>query len=187
MGLGYNTRGINLHKASEIIVNNYAGDVVEAMKHYNDIPGVGKYTSQAVQIFSTNADLVTVDTNIRRIFIHEFSLPKDVSDSYLWNLAQQCLPQGMSRDWHNALMDYGSLVLTAKKTGIKPKTTQSKFEGSNRQIRAQILRQLLDKSLTLSDIQKNYDVQKPRLEQILEKMVNQGIIVKEQSKYYLKE
>ena len=187
MGLGYNTRGINLHKASLIIVNNYDGDVVEAMKHYNDIPGVGKYTSQAVQIFSTNADLVTVDTNIRRIFIHEFSLPKDISDSQLWELAQQCLPQGMSRDWHNALMDYGSLVLTAKKTGIKPKTTQSTFEGSNRQIRAQILRQLLDKSLTLSEIQKNYDVQKPRLEQILEKMINQGIIVKEQAKYYLKE
>ena len=59
------------------------------MKQYKEIPGVGRYTSQAVQIFSTNADLVTVDTNIRRIFIKEFHLPEKISDKALWELAEQ--------------------------------------------------------------------------------------------------
>jgi len=83
MGLGYNTRAVHLHTAAKKIVTDFNGDVLEAMKQYQEIPGVGKYTSQAVQIFATNADLVTVDTNIRRIFISEFHLPEKISDKDL--------------------------------------------------------------------------------------------------------
>ena len=187
MGLGYNTRGINLHKASQIIVRQFHGDVLRAMQQYNQIPGVGKYTSQAVLIFSSNVDSVTVDTNIRRIFIHEFKLRPDVTDAVIWDIAQQCLPLGHSRKWHNALMDYGALVLTSKKTGIQPKTTQSSFEGSDRQIRAQILRQLLEKPRCFHDLKESYDVETERLEKILDKMIQQSIIRKEQTMYCLKE
>ena len=84
MGLGYNTRAVNLHKAVQKIVAEFDGDVIAAMKQYKEIPGVGRYTAQAVQIFSTNADLVTVDTNIRRIFIAEFHLSEDLSTRELW-------------------------------------------------------------------------------------------------------
>jgi len=41
-------------------------------------------------------------------------------------------------------MDYGSLVLTARATGIAPRTRQTAFEGSRRQKRARLLRRLLD-------------------------------------------
>jgi A/G-specific adenine glycosylase len=187
MGLGYNTRGINLHKASKIIVQHYNADVIAAMDEYKKIPGVGKYTSQAVKIFSTNADIVTVDTNIRRIFIHEFDLSQDISDSELWSIAQHCLPKGKSRQWHNALMDYGAMYLTSKKTGISPKTKQSTFEGSDRQIRAQILRDLLNTPLTIHDLTQHYDHTTDRLLKILEKMKKQGIIKKEKEKYLLNE
>ncbi|MFO7677727.1 MAG: Fe-S cluster assembly protein HesB [Thermoplasmatota archaeon] len=187
MGLGYNTRGINLHKASQIIVEDYQGDVIKAMKNYKKIPGIGKYTSQAVQIFSINADIVTVDTNIRRIFMYEFNLPADISDSEIWNIAQRCLPKGKSREWHNALMDYGAMYLTSKKTGIPPKTIQSKFEGSDRQIRAQILRQLLNKPVAVKDLQQQYQYESDRLLKILEKMKKQGIIKKEKNYYVLNE
>ena len=54
------------------------------------------------------------------------------------------LPPGRSRDWHNALMDYGSLVLTARATGLAPRSRQGTFEGSRRQKRARLLRRLLD-------------------------------------------
>ena len=69
------------------LTRQYKGNVLEAMRHYENVPGVGRYTSQAVMIFATNADLVTVDTNIRRILIHEFQLPHDVSERQLWELA----------------------------------------------------------------------------------------------------
>ncbi len=185
IGLGYNTRAVNLHKTARIIVSQFDGDVIAAMKHYKQLPGIGRYTSQAVLIFSTNADLVTIDTNIRRIFTSEFHLPTAISDSELWSLAETCLPPGRSRDWHNALMDYGALHLTAQKTGIKPKTQQSRFEGSDRQIRAKILRSLLEKPQTLSGLETTVQVNQERLKPILEKMIKERIIIKQKTTYQL--
>jgi A/G-specific adenine glycosylase len=187
MGLGYNSRAIRLKKASILIMEKFKGDVIEAMHHYKQIPGVGRYTSQAVLIFATNADLVTVDTNIRRIFIHEFSLPETVPEQFVWNLAERCLPKGRSRDWHNALMDYGALHLTAQKTGIPPKTKQLRFEGSDRQLRASILRMLLQQDQRFTQIQKLYDVDAKRLHRILDKLVSEGMVHRKNNRYQLTE
>jgi A/G-specific adenine glycosylase len=187
MGLGYNTRAINLHKTARKIVAQFDSDVIEAMKQYKELPGIGRYTSQAVRIFSTNADLVTVDTNIRRIFISEFALPTTITGTELWVIAETCLPRGKSRDWHNALMDYGALHLTAQKTGIKPKTQQSRFEGSDRQIRATILRCLLQKPMSLSEMETIFKLEQERVQPILEKMVHENIIEKRNTTYQLKE
>ncbi len=185
MGLGYNNRAVNLHRTAKKIVAEFDGDVITAMKNYEELPGIGKYTSQAVQIFSTNDDLVTVDTNIRRIFIREFNLPPTVPDNELWRIAELCLPKNKSRRWHNALMDYGALYLTAKKTGIKPKTQQSRFEGSNRQIRAAIVRYLLKEALSVSELERKIGVEKSRLLPLLEKMSAEQILVKHNTVYQI--
>lgn len=187
MGLGYNNRAVNLHRTAKKIVAEFDGDVISAMKNYQELPGIGKYTSQAVQIFSTNDDLVTVDTNIRRIFIREFDLPPMVPDKELWRVAERCLPAGKSREWHNALMDYGALYLTAQKTGIKSKTQQSRFEGSNRQIRAKILRCLLKQGLSIIDLETEIDVRQERLFPLLEKMIAEKTIVKNKTIYQINE
>lgn len=186
MGLGYNNRAINLYKTSRIIVNEFNGNVLLAMTHYKELPGIGKYTSQAVQIFSTNVDLVTVDTNIRRIFLSEFTLPTTTTDRQLWSFAEACLPGGKSREWHNALMDYGALHLTAQKTGIKPKTHQSSFEGSTRQIRAKILRCLLQKPMSSSALEQTIQLDKKQLKPILEKLIHEKIIMKRNNLFQLK-
>jgi len=187
MGLGYNRRAVHLHTTARTIVAQFGSDVLQAMKQYKGLLGIGRYTSQAVQIFSTNTDLVTVDTNIRRILIREFHLPATVADTELWVLAEYCLPMGKSRDWHNALMDYGALYLTARKTDIKPRTQQSRFEGSDRQVRAQILRCLLQQSMSLSEIAETLHLRRERLQLILEKMMHENIIVKRNTTYHLKE
>ncbi len=187
MGLGYNSRALRLLKAACIITHEFKGDVIEAMHHPEAIPGVGRYTSQAVLIFATNADLVTVDTNIRRIFIHAFNLPVTISDKMLWDLAKRCLPRGRSRDWHNALMDYGALHLTAHKTGIQPKTKQTRYEGSDRQLRASIIRLLLQKNMRLSQLQKSVDVETSRLTRILDTLLTEGIIQRKNDCFCIRE
>ena len=55
-------------------------------------------------------------------------------------MADDFLLEGRSRDWHNALMDYGSLVLNSSSTNIAPLTKQPKFKGSTRQLRGAIVR-----------------------------------------------
>jgi A/G-specific adenine glycosylase len=187
MGLGYNNRAVRLHTTAGIITKKYYGDVLKALHHYEELPGIGKYTAQAVQIFVTNVDMVTVDTNIRRILIHEFGLDQQISDAELWRLAERCLPKGHSREWHNALMDYGALYLTSKLSGIKPRTQQSRFQGSDRQVRAGLLRSLLSGPRSLSLIQQEFPIEERRLQTILDKMEQEGLIVLNKNTYAIKE
>ncbi|MFH1590774.1 MAG: Fe-S cluster assembly protein HesB [archaeon] len=142
-GLGYNRRARMLRDAAIIIVSHFDGDVIKAMQAFGDIPGIGPYTANAVRIFSTNEDIATVDTNIRRTLIHEFGLDEKTPQKDLWNLAARCIPKGKSRLWHNAMMDFGSTVQTSLKTGIRPVNKQSRFEGSDRQLRGKALRHMV--------------------------------------------
>ena len=187
MGLGYNNRAVHLHQAVQKITAEFDGDVIAAMKQYKEIPGVGLYTAHAVQIFSTNANLVTVDTNIRRIFIAEFHFAEDLSTSELWAVAEQCLPPGRSREWHNALMDYGALLQTAKKTGIRPTSQQSQFDGSDRQLRAAVLRFLLSGPSSFDAIHRTVGGAQRRLKKILGKMVDEGLLMLQNTYYQVKE
>jgi A/G-specific adenine glycosylase len=92
------------------------------------LPGVGDYVANAVLAFAYNQDVAVIDTNIRRILIHQFDLDEKISLKELKTIALEVLPCGYARDWYNALMDYGALELTAKRSGIRPTTRQSKFE-----------------------------------------------------------
>jgi A/G-specific adenine glycosylase len=187
MGLGYNRRAMYIHNTAKVIVDEFNGDVLTAVKHYEKLPGIGLYTSKAIQIFADNADIATVDTNIRRIFISEFGLDEAISDKDLFTLAKQCIPQGKSRDWHNALMDYGALYLTSRKTGIKPKTQQSSFQGSDRQIRGKILRLLLKEDHSKYQLQKELTIESKRLSKILTKMLNEKTVSKTNKIYHVPE
>ena len=186
-GLGYNNRALRLHQTAQQITDEYDGDVIAAITN-TKLPGIGPYTRAAVLIFSTNADTVTVDTNIRRIFMHEFKLQQP-SEALLWEIATRCLPKGSSREWHNALMDYGALLLTAQKTGIPPKTKQSAFIGSDRQLRGSILRLVLRQGgLTVAQCCRHLssdDVH--RVRRVLDSMARDGLLVKQRAVYRIPE
>ncbi|HSL95510.1 MAG TPA: Fe-S cluster assembly protein HesB [Thermoleophilia bacterium] len=110
------------------------------------LPGVGPYTARAVLVFAHDADLAAVDANVRRVLTHELDLPHDLSPAALQAVADRVLPRGRSRDWHNAVMDYGAAVLTGRATGIRAVSRQAPFEGSRRWYRSRALRLLLDGS-----------------------------------------
>ena len=147
-GLGYNTRARRLQECAVAAVAAAPGSGPAKLPRTLDgllaLPGIGPYTARAVLVFAHNDDLAAVDANVRRVLTHELGLPGDLRDAKLQEVADALLPRGRSRDWHNALMDYGSLVLTARATGIAPRTRQTAFEGSRRQKRARLLRRLLD-------------------------------------------
>lgn len=154
-GLGYNRRALYLGQMARTIVEKHGGALPQDPGLLRTLPGIGPYTSRSILIFAFNRPLVTVDTNIRRVLIHELGLPHSISATALEKVALQILPPKRARDWHNALMDYGALVLTSRKSGVKPLSRQSKFEGSLRQIRGEIVRQLTTKKrVSLASIAK---------------------------------
>ncbi|MFA5030776.1 MAG: Fe-S cluster assembly protein HesB [Patescibacteria group bacterium] len=140
-GLGYNRRAIFLQRMALTITKEYKGRLPKNPKDLLGLPGIGPYTSKSIFIFAFNAPLATVDTNIRRVFIHEFNLPAHTSFATLEHIAKALVPAKRSRDWHNALMDYAALGLP-QTPRIQPLSRQSRFKGSIRQIRGEIIRRL---------------------------------------------
>ena len=144
-GLGYNRRGKYLHDAAKKIVE--IGNIKKALME--PLPGVGPYTRAAVRTFAYNEPHTMIETNIRAAFIHHFYssiLQKTaIADRELIPLIEQAAAGQDPREWHWALMDYGSYL---KKQFPNPSrrsagyTKQSKFEGSLRQVRGAILQEL---------------------------------------------
>jgi A/G-specific adenine glycosylase len=156
-GLGYNARGQRLQRAAAEIVELHNGTIPAEPAILMTLPGIGPYTSCSIPIFADNLDIPAIDTNIRRVLIHELQLPEGITPAVLRQVAGEVLPPGRSRDWHNALMDYGSLVLTSRKTGIAPSSRQSRFEGSRRWYRGKLLRELLAEArLSMDGIEERY-------------------------------
>ena len=133
-GLGYNRRALNLHRAArEIAVNGWPDDLTE-------LPGVGRYTADAVACFAFGRAVLPVDVNVRRVL-------ERTGGSFDHTCAQ-------------ALMDLGATVCIARvpRCGecplaeecpsrgrrFEPVRRQGPFEGSFRQRRAAALRALLD-------------------------------------------
>lgn len=187
-GLGYNRRGLNLHKTAQVVVDEHKGKIPRDREELKRLPGIGDYTSGAVMAFAFNKPVVFIETNIRSVFLHEFF--KDhgmVHDSELFPLIEKTLDADNPRDWYYALMDYGSYI--KKEFGNPNKksrhyTKQSRFEGSNREIRSKILKYILkngsvSEHVLLRDItSEKWDVQKN-----LEKMMEEGLIKKEKNLY----
>lgn len=174
-GLGYNRRALYLQRAAQAIVQR--GSFPQTAEELQQLPGIGAYTSRSILIFAFNKDEVTIDTNIRRILIHQFGLPEESSADELRELARKVLPSGRSRDWHNALMDYGALTVTAKSSGIKPLSQQSPFHGSRRQYRGMLLKRLVSgENLTLVRLCKEWQKDNDWVMELLKGLEKEGLV-----------
>jgi A/G-specific adenine glycosylase len=129
-GLGYNRRALNLRRAAQhVAARGWPEDLTE-------LPGVGRYTADAVARFAYEQDVLPVDTNVRRV---------------LDRTGVRFGPNAA-----HALMDLGATICLARiprcsacpltercpsrgKT-YAPLRKQGRFEGSFRQRRAQTLR-----------------------------------------------
>jgi A/G-specific adenine glycosylase len=60
-GLGYNRRAVNLHRAAQVVVERgWPRDLSE-------LPGVGRYTADAIRRFAWNEPVLPLDTNLARV------------------------------------------------------------------------------------------------------------------------
>jgi A/G-specific adenine glycosylase len=132
-GLGYNRRALALQRAAQhVATHGWPDDLTE-------LPGVGRYTADAVACFAFGHDVLPVDVNVRRV--------SERSGAAFTAAAAQ------------ALMDLGATVCLARvprcaacplaegcpSRGMRfePRRRQGPFEGSFRQRRSSALRAVL--------------------------------------------
>lgn len=184
-GMGYNRRALWLREAAGRIVREHRGVLPRDPAELVKLPGVGPNTAGSMAAFAYEAPTVFIETNIRRVFIHEFFGDREgVSDGELRPLVEAALDREHPREWYYALMDYGADL--AKRV-VNPNrrsrhyAVQSKFEGSLRQIRGEVLRQLVDGAKTAVEM----GVSDERLGRVLEALVKEGFVVKVDERYKL--
>jgi len=118
-GLGYYSRGRNLHRAAIMVMQEYGGHLPVDINHLRRLPGIGRYTSAAIASIAYHQDVATLDGNLRRIFsrVFDVSIPADTQpgEKVLWDLAQIHLPEGRAGEYNQALMDLGSAVCLPRK------------------------------------------------------------------------
>lgn len=146
-GLGYNRRALYLQQAAQKISQEWKGMLAREPKALEALPGIGPATARSILTFAFNEPHVFIETNIRAVFIaHFFAQCEKVHDKEIFPLIEQTMDRSNPRQWYYALMDYGTML---KKTHQNPSrksahhTRQSKFEGSDRQIRGRVLELLL--------------------------------------------
>ena len=177
-----------MKQAAQVVVNNYKGKFPNDYSEIQKLPGIGPYTAGAILVFANNQPISIIETNIRRVFIHHFFADHvDIHDEDILKLVDQTLDMKKPREWYWALMDYGSFLgrtLNIKGKKYNPNvqskhyTKQSKFEGSDREIRSNILRLLLENnnSISISKLKKeihSFSNDDKRIEKILNQMMHE--------------
>ncbi len=167
-GMGYNRRALALKSAAQQIVEQYGGQFPRSTKELVALPGIGPATAQGIRSFAFDLPGVYLETNVRTVVLHHFfpDVP-GVPDRELVPLVEATCPAAVDvpsgpyaapqdaddtpRAWYYAMLDYGAYL---KKVLPNPSrrsagyAKQSRFEGSRRQKRAEVVRLLLDARTT---------------------------------------
>jgi A/G-specific adenine glycosylase len=129
-GLGYNRRALALHRAArQVAAHGWPDDLTE-------LPGVGRYTADAVSSFAFGRPVLPVDVNVRRVSErtgHEFT---PAAGQALMDLGKTVCLARVPR------CDICPLAVACPSRGrrFEPSRRQGPFEGSFRQRRAAALR-----------------------------------------------
>lgn len=181
-GMGYNRRALNLQRLAQVVAGDYAGRLPSEPAVLQRLPGIGPGTAGAIAAFAFNRPAVFIETNIRRVFIHHFfAAAAAVSDQDIMPLIDQTLDRARPRQWYYALMDYGAYLATAVPNPNRRSqhySRQSKFQGSDRQIRGAIVRLLLEfPVLTAQDVVNRFPGESPdRIIKILGQLTKEGLL-----------
>ena len=181
-GLGYNSRALRLHRLAQEVNEGYKGRLPSEYKKLITLPGIGPYTAGAIRAFAFDLWTPLIETNVRRIFIHHFfSDRNDVHDNEIMYIIQDMGEPESSREWYEALMDYGSQLpkIVHHNPNVKSKhyTKQSQFKGSDRQIRGKILELLLEtKKLPKKKLFSQLGNENERYIKIVNQLAHEGFI-----------
>ncbi len=145
-GLGYNRRALYLKKLAQTVVDEFDGRLPADRETLCTLPGIGPYTADAILVFAFGKRVAAVDTNVRKVILHELGLPAATPAKRIEDLATQLLPRRHVRDWHHAIMDYARLALRQVPTRVRGRSHATRFQGSMRQLRGIIIRELTGKS-----------------------------------------
>jgi len=117
-GLGYYSRARNLHKAAQVVADQFDGKLPRSVAELRILPGVGRYTAGAIASIAFGLNEPVLDGNLHRVYARLFNvdIPADSTEGeeLLWNIATENLPKGRAGDFNQAMMDLGATICLPK-------------------------------------------------------------------------
>jgi len=164
--LGYPRRAVGLSEASRVIVRDHGGRVPDDPAVLATLPGIGPYTAAAVAVLGYGRPVAALETNVRRVTARTMlgTEPHRTPAPELQLAAERWLAPAQPGDVLQALMDLGRTVCRPKPrcavcplaarcaflaVGAQPERgprRQPAYEGSLRQVRGAVLRELRSSS-----------------------------------------
>ena len=199
-GLGYNRRAKFLQLCAKEVIAKHDGKIPCTFAELVKLPGIGISTAGALLAFSFGQETPMIDTNIRRILVRVFFKKKIPTDKELYAFASSIIPKGKGREWNYAMLDLGASLCTARNHSDKCplqklhakvgdfvyKKLQKKFAGSDRFYRGKLLKFLTQwGNASHAEIMKQLSEYKGNKTQIVERLLKEGMIVKNALKYKL--
>ncbi len=184
-GLGYNRRAKYLHDSAKQILQ--LGYFPNSVNKLTLLPGVGRNTAGAIAAYAFNEPEVFIETNVRTVFLYEFfKNESNVTDREIAALVQKTVDKNNPREWYWAIMDYGSYLKKSHGNNIKNSKhykAQTKFIGSKRQIRGQIIKALSKGKLKFESLEEQ--IGDKRFQQAISELETEGLVMRTSSYYQL--
>lgn len=115
-GLGYYSRGRNLHHASKTVVDTFDGKLPSTWKEITSLKGIGPYTASAILSIAFQKKYAVVDGNVIRVLSRFYGIQDDIrkssTKSQIQELADDLIPEDHPGDFNQALMELGATVCT---------------------------------------------------------------------------
>jgi A/G-specific adenine glycosylase len=122
-GLGYYARARNMHAAAKTVRARHGGRFPRDLAAIRALPGIGRYTGNAVATFAFNQPVPIVETNTARVLARLFDLQTPIDRAAgreeLWKRACTLVPKYSARIYNSALVDLGALICSPR----QPKCT----------------------------------------------------------------
>ncbi|MFY9782399.1 MAG: A/G-specific adenine glycosylase [Acidimicrobiales bacterium] len=207
-GLGYPRRAKALHETARILRDDFNDIVPLSVEALLRLPGVGEYTAAAVASFAFGEPVAVLDTNVGRVLSRALA-NRQLRPREARALATDLLPRRDSAAFNQAMLDLGAQFCRATPRceecplarhcrwrqvgGPDPaplsaavSRQQLPFEGSNRQLRGQVLNALQEGSRTRHQlVDALRDVEASRGDEVLASLLRDGLITRRARAYAL--
>ena len=118
-GLGYYSRGRNLHQAAQTVVELFSGEVPSTYEKITSLKGIGPYTAAAILSIAFQKHYAVVDGNVIRVITRYFGIRDDIRKSATKKLVQdhvdELIPKNQPGDFNQAVMELGALICKPQK------------------------------------------------------------------------
>ena len=117
-GLGYYSRGRNMHVAANMVMNDFEGVFPTDYKSLLKLKGVGEYTAAAISSFSSNEKKAVLDGNVFRVLSRIFEIDTPINTTpgkkIFAQLAQDLIDDVNPGIYNQAIMDFGAMICKPK-------------------------------------------------------------------------